>query len=128
MGQRHLLDYPSPTYLDGIFAASGIDWTKFLAGSVAGTVAVAAVRYAQHADAWLPIMSMWEREEFSVMFPAAPYCYAPVIMAVTAMLGTAGQREQELLGVSSGSHFAVMSSQLDEGLESAGRQDDSTEA
>jgi hypothetical protein len=122
MSKRHLLDYPSPTYLNGPFAASGIDWNKFLSGSVA----IAAVRYAQHADAWLPIMSMWEREEFSVMFPAAPYFYSPVFMAVVAMLGAAGQLEQELLGVSAGSGMAALSSQVDEGLESAGRQADST--
>jgi hypothetical protein len=122
IGQRHLLDYPSPTYLDGVFAASGIDWTKFLPF----TIGVAAVRYAQHADAWLPIMSMWEREEFSVMFPAAPYFYSPVFMALQAMLGAAGQREEELLGVSSGSHMAAWSSRMDEGMESGGRQADST--
>ena len=103
-------------------AASGIDWTKFLGGSIA----IAAIRYAQHADAWLPIMSMWEREEFSVMFPAAPYCFSPMFMAVAAMLGVAGQREQELLGVSAGSHYAAWSSQADEALESGGRQADST--
>ena len=107
--------------MDGLFAASGIDWTKLLSAT-----GQAAARYAQHADAWLPIISMWEREEFSVMFPAAPYFHSPVIMAVVAMLGAAGQREQELLGVSSGSHMAAMSRQMDEGLESAGRQDDST--
>ena len=47
-------------------------------------------------------------------------------MVVIAMLGAAGQREQELLGVSSGSNFAAFSSQLDEDMESANRQDDST--
>jgi hypothetical protein len=47
-------------------------------------------------------------------------------MAVMAMLGAAGQREQELLGVSAGSHRAALSSQMDEGLESGGRQADST--
>jgi hypothetical protein len=104
MGQRHLLDYPSPTYLDGLFAASGIDWTKFLADSVV----VAASRYAQHADAWLPIMSMWEGEEFSTMFPAAPYFFSPVAVALQAMIGVTWQREQELLGVSSGSHMVMM--------------------
>ena len=118
MSKRHLLDYPSPTTLDG----SGIDWTKFLLGSIN----VAAQRYAQHADAWLPIMSMWEREEFSVMFPAAPYYFSPVVIAVVAMLGAAGQREQELLGVSSGSNIAAWSSQIDEALESGGRRADST--
>ena len=35
MTKRHLLDYPSPTYLDGLFAASGIDWNKFLCGTIA---------------------------------------------------------------------------------------------
>jgi hypothetical protein len=47
-------------------------------------------------------------------------------MAVVAMLGATGQREQELLGVSSGSHLAAYSSQMGEALESGGRQDDST--
>jgi hypothetical protein len=122
MSKRHLLEYPSNTYLDGVFAASDIDWTKLLGGSINA----AAMRYAQHADAWLPIMSMWERKEFSVMFPAAPYYFSPVHMAVVAMLGVAGQREQELLGVSSGSHYAALSSRMDESLESGGRQDDST--
>ena len=122
MGKRHLLDYPSPTTLEVIFASSGIDWNKFLAG----TIASASYRYVQHADAWLPIMSMWERDEFSVMFPAALYCYSPMLMAVAAMMGAAGQREQELLGVSSGSHVAAWSSQADEALESGGRQADST--
>jgi hypothetical protein len=122
MSKRHLLDYPSPTYGDGVFAGSGIDWNTFLTGSLNN----AALRYAQHADAWLPIMSMWEREEFSAMFPAAPYCYSPVFMAVVAMLGVVGQREQELLGVSAGSHYAAWSSQADEALESGGRHADST--
>ena len=57
-----------------------------------GAIGAAAWRYAQHADAWLPIMSMWE---FSVMFSAAPYFFSPV--AVMAMLGAVGLREQELL-------------------------------
>jgi hypothetical protein len=117
MTNRHLLDYPIPTYLDNFFAGSGIEWNKFLLGSIA----TAAQRYAQHADAWLPIMSMWQREEFSAMFPAAPYCCSPVFMAVVAMLGAAGQREQELLGVSSGSHIATLSSQADEAMQSHGR-------
>ena len=34
MSRRHLLDYPSPTYLDGLFAASGIDWAKFLPNTI----------------------------------------------------------------------------------------------
>jgi hypothetical protein len=60
------------------------------------------------------------------MFPAAPYFFSPMFMAVNAMLGAAGQREQELLGVSSGSHMAALLSQVDEAVESGGRQDDST--
>jgi hypothetical protein len=120
MAKRNLLDYPSPATLDGVFAASGIDFDKILAGNMA----VASIRYAQHADAWLPIMSMWEREEFSVMFPAAPYFFSPIFMAVVAMLGAAGQREQELLGVSAGSHWAAYG----EALESGGRQEDSTQS
>jgi hypothetical protein len=120
MSKRHLLDYPSPTMFDDMFAASGIDWDKFLGGSIG----IAAVRYAQHADAWLPIMSMWEREEFSTMFPAAPYFFLPVINAVVALLVAAGQREQKLLGVSAGSQMAARFSK--EGWEEAGRQDDST--
>jgi hypothetical protein len=68
---------------------------------------------------------MWEREQFSIMFPAAPYFFSSVIMAVVAMLGAAGQRGQELLGVSAGSHYAAISSLVDEGLENASRQADS---
>ena len=49
------------------------------------------------------------------MFPAAPYCFSPVFVAVLAMLGAAGQREQELLGVSAGSHIAALSSQCRRG-------------
>jgi hypothetical protein len=60
------------------------------------------------------------------MFPAAPYYFSPVFMTVAAMLGAAGQREQELLGVSAGSHNAAWSSQVDESMESGGRQADST--
>jgi hypothetical protein len=81
---------PEP-YVLGIFAASAIDWDKFLGGS---TDAGVAVRYAQHADTWLTILSMWEWEEFLVMFPRAPHFFSPVFMAVVAMLGAAGQREQ----------------------------------
>jgi hypothetical protein len=63
MTKRHLLDYPSPTTLNDPFAASGINWNNFLMGSIG----VAAVRYARHADAWLSILSTWEREQFSIM-------------------------------------------------------------
>ena len=100
--QRHLLDYPSIDSLDGPFATSGIDWTKLLTRSMN----ILAIRYATHADAWLPIMSMWEREEFSMMFPAAPYFYAPLFATVMAMMATAGQEEQKLLGMSAGSYMA----------------------
>jgi hypothetical protein len=71
MSKRH--DYPSPTTLDGPLTASTgpNSW---------GNIGAAAHRYAQHADAWLRILSMWEREEFSIMFPTAPYFVSPLVV------------------------------------------------
>jgi hypothetical protein len=122
VGQRHLLDFPSPASLDGSFAASGIDWNNFLNGAVANL----AFQYAQHADTWAPIMCMWEREEFSIMFPKHPLYSNCLGMAVMTMIGTAGQEEQKLLGVSAGSDIRAWLSRDVKDSEQSGRQDDST--
>ena len=59
---------------------------------------------------------MWEREEYSTMFlPTAPFFHSRVTVVAIGMLGAAGQLEQELLGVSSGSNMAAISSEVDEG-------------
>jgi hypothetical protein len=114
--QRHLLDYPSKEkIMGGPFAASG----TFTAEQ---SLHVVAYRCAQHVDAWEPIMRMWERGEFSIMFPAAPNFNSVLVIGLVAMSGAAGQLEEKLQGVSAGSDSAAWSSRIEQGI----RQDDST--
>ena len=64
----------------------------------------AAIRYAEHAAFWPPVMSIWEREELSIMLPAAPYFGWVIYVVLASMHGAVGQEEQKLLGVSAGSY------------------------
>ena len=63
-----LIENPPPSYLDGVFAADGIDWTKFSAGSLS----MHMYDMAAFAHAWAPLERRWESEG------------APFIMHATA--------------------------------------------
>jgi hypothetical protein len=59
------------------------------------------------------------------MFPVAPYFFSPMVVGAAAMVGTAGQTQTQLLGMSDGSMFSQQLPGLTN-LEQGGLQDDST--
>jgi hypothetical protein len=52
------LEQPPPSYLDGLYPADGVDWTKFSAG----TLSYHMFDMATFAHAWAPLERRWEAE------------------------------------------------------------------
>jgi hypothetical protein len=57
-----LMENPPPSYLDGVYPADGIDWTKFSAGSLSYHM----YDMAAFAHAWVPLERRWEAEGAAV--------------------------------------------------------------
>jgi hypothetical protein len=53
-----LMEPPPPSYLDGVYPADGIDWTKFSGGSLSHHM----LDMAAFAHAWAPLERRWEAE------------------------------------------------------------------
>ena len=53
-----LMENPPPSYLDGVYPADGIDWTKFSQGSLS----LHMIDMATFAHAWAPLERRWEAE------------------------------------------------------------------
>jgi hypothetical protein len=53
-----LIENPPPSYLDSVFPADGVDWTKFSAGSLSYHM----FDMAAFAHAWAPLERRWEAE------------------------------------------------------------------
>ena len=70
-----------------------------------------------------PIMSMWAREDFSIMFPATPNFHIPLAIVIQRMISTAGQLEEKLLGVSAANLTATL---LGDQMGQSGVHDSST--
>jgi hypothetical protein len=51
-----LMEPPPPSYLDGLYPADGIDWTKFSQGSLS----LHMIDMAAFAHAWAPLEYRWE--------------------------------------------------------------------
>jgi hypothetical protein len=62
-----LMENPPTSYLDGVYPADGIDWTKFSGG----TLAYHKVDMAAFAHAWAPLERRWEAEGAAVAMHAA---------------------------------------------------------
>ena len=83
-------------------------------GSVVMLVNLNAAFLAQVAiaDAWLPVIEWWANADFAIMQPVIPDGKSLAVLAITMMLGTAGQKEQKLQGESSGGdRVALMGNQ-----------------
>ena len=50
------MENPPPSFLDGVYPADGIDWTKFSGGSLT----IHMVDMATFAHAWAPLERRWE--------------------------------------------------------------------
>jgi hypothetical protein len=122
-----LIEQPPPSYLDGVYPADGVDWTKFSSG----TLSFHMSDMAAFAHAWAPLERRWEAEgapslihpsalcnpwrgswladvstqlaDFSRMQPNQPnpYILMMVLMIFTKMISAAGAKETELQGASS---------------------------
>ena len=57
-----LMEPPPPSYLDGVYPAAGIDWTKFSLG----TLSYHMFDMAAFAHAWAPLERRWEAEGAAV--------------------------------------------------------------
>ena len=57
-----LIENPPASYLDGVFPADGVDWTK----SSGGTLSYHMMDMAMFAHAWAPLERRWEAEGASV--------------------------------------------------------------
>jgi hypothetical protein len=53
-----LMEPPPPSYLDGLYPADGIDWTKFSGGSLSYHM----MDMGAFAHAWAPLERRWEAE------------------------------------------------------------------
>jgi hypothetical protein len=61
-----LIENPPPSYLDGVYPADGIDWTKFSAG----TLSFHMFDMCTFAHAWAPLERRWEAEGAAVAMHA----------------------------------------------------------
>jgi hypothetical protein len=61
-----LMEPPPMTYLDGVYSADGVDWTKFSGGSLSFHM----VDMAAFARAWAPLERRWEAEGAAVVMHA----------------------------------------------------------
>jgi hypothetical protein len=61
-----LVENPPPSYLDGVYPADGVDWTKFSAGSLSYHL----FDMAAFAHAWAPLERRWEAEGAAVAMHA----------------------------------------------------------
>jgi hypothetical protein len=61
-----LMENPPPSYLDGVFPADGIDWTKFSQGSLSYHM----FDMGAFAHAWAPLERRWEAEGAAVAMHA----------------------------------------------------------
>jgi hypothetical protein len=57
-----LMEPPPASYLDGVYPADGVDWTKFSAGSLSFHM----IDMAAFARAWAPLERRWEAEGAAV--------------------------------------------------------------
>jgi hypothetical protein len=120
-----LIENPPPSYLDGVYPADGVDWTKI----TQGTLSYHMFDMAAFADAWAPLERRWEAEgapsiihpgavcnpwrgsrsvdvspqlaDFSRMQPAQPNPWHIVTMIFAKRISTAGAKEAELQGAAS---------------------------
>jgi hypothetical protein len=121
-----LMEPPPPSYLDGLFPAGGIDWTKFSGG----TLSMHKFDMAAFAHAWAPLERHWEGgrapsmhssaymasylyrtqatecwtplADFSRMQPNQPDPWVILLgMVFMKMVSAAGAKEAELQGASS---------------------------
>ena len=57
-----LMEPPPPSFLDGVYPAAGIDWTKFSSGSLSNHM----MDIGAFAHAWAPLERRWEAEGAAV--------------------------------------------------------------
>ena len=61
-----LMEQPPPSYLDGVYPADGVDWTKFSGGTLSHHMLDMGV----FAHAWAPLERRWEAEGAAVAMHA----------------------------------------------------------
>jgi hypothetical protein len=64
-----LVEPPPPSYLDGVFSADGMDWTKFSMG----TLSFHMNDMAAFAQAWAPLERRWEAGGAAAIMHASAY-------------------------------------------------------
>jgi hypothetical protein len=74
-----LMEPPPPSYLDGVFPADGVDWTKFSTG----TLSYHMIDMAAFAQAWAPLERRWEAGGAAAISRthscSVQYCFPPSI-------------------------------------------------
>jgi hypothetical protein len=61
-----LMEPPPPSYLDGVYPATGIDWNKFSGGTLSHHM----FDMGAFAHAWAPLERRWEVEGAAVAIPS----------------------------------------------------------
>jgi hypothetical protein len=71
------MEPPPPSYLDGVYPAAGVDWTKFSGGSIS----VHMFDTGAFAHAWAPLERRWETGGA----PALMHAIAPCDIVLPAL-------------------------------------------
>ena len=89
----HLAELPKPDVLNSMLPGLGRDWTEIIAA-----LSMTYYRTASYATEWEAVAARWAADDHTLLQPAEPCWFTPLVYAANMLKQTVAKKELELCG------------------------------